>query len=298
MKLLKAAKTTPAAWVAKVPVRAWVAKVPRWGWAGLVIILILLLILLGYSDSASGWTGFREEIRYRSEYLEDKRAKTLWDWIGLLIVPVVLAIGGYWLTQHRECLSREVERNRLREEALHNYLDRMAELMLEKGLQTSGPEDVVQNIARARTSAVLRGLDGVRKGILLRFLRESELIINEKAVVGLYGMDLRRANLVKANFRRSDLRGTDLRGANLFKADLFKADLAKADLTGANLVKADLTGVNLTGTNLTRADLTGANLSESYGLAPYQLRSAMGDAKTKLPARLTRPESWSKPAAM
>ena len=206
MKLPEAAKTTRRAWGAKVPIRAWMAKVPRWGWAASVVILLLVLIGLGYSDSASGWTGFREGFRYRSESSEYKRVKTLWDWMELLRVPAVLAIGGYWFTQRRESLSREVERDRLREQALHHYLDRMAELMLEKGLQTSGPEDVVRDAARARTSMVLRRLDGARKGVLLRFLQESKLIVKEKAAVSLHEVDLRRADLRRADLRSSDLR--------------------------------------------------------------------------------------------
>ena len=215
----------------------------------------------------------------------------------LLLVPAVLAIGGYWFTQRRESRSREVERDRLREQALHNYLDRMAELMLEKGLQTSGPEDVVRDVARARTSMVLRRLDGDRKGVLLRFLQESKLIVKDKAAVSLHEVDLRRADLRRADLRSSDLRWTDLRGASLVKANLFKASLLKADLRGADLRGADLTEADLTEADLAGTNLRGANLRESYGLALYQLRSSMGDANTKLPRGLVRPGSWSEPAA-
>src|SRR5262249_55754492 len=161
----------------------------------------------------------------------------------------------------------------LREQALHNYLDHMAELMLEKGLQASGPEDVVRDVARARTSMVLRRLDGDRKGVLLRFLQESKLIVKDKAAVSLHEVDLRRADL-----RSSDLRWTDLRGASLVKANLFKASLLKADLRGADLRGADLTEADLTEADLAGTNLRGANLRESYGLALYQLRSSMGDA--------------------
>src|SRR5262249_24600345 len=111
------------------------------------------------------WTGFGEYTRPKVENQEYLRAKTLWDWLGLLSVPGTLALVAYLLNQRRESLTRDVEQNRLREDALRHYLDRMAELMLEKGLQTSGPEDVVQVVARARTATALRGLDGARKGV-------------------------------------------------------------------------------------------------------------------------------------
>jgi len=36
---------------------------------------------------------------------EQSSAKTLWDWLQLLIVPIILAIGGFWLNQMQK--SRE-----------------------------------------------------------------------------------------------------------------------------------------------------------------------------------------------
>jgi hypothetical protein len=93
MKFLEPAKTT---------LRAWVAKVPRWGWSVLAAMVALLVVLWGYRFS---WTGFSEDSWRKRDFLEYRRAKTLWDWMGLLIVPVVLAVGGYWFTQRREDLS-------------------------------------------------------------------------------------------------------------------------------------------------------------------------------------------------
>ena len=45
----------------------------------------------------------------------------------------------------------------------------MSELLFEKGLRESEPEDEVQIIARARTLTVLAGLDADRKGNLSSF---------------------------------------------------------------------------------------------------------------------------------
>ena len=57
-----------------------------------------------------------------------------------------------------------------RETALQTYIDKMSELLLEKHLRTSQPEEEVRKIARVRTLTVLRGLDANRKGSVLQFL--------------------------------------------------------------------------------------------------------------------------------
>ena len=59
-------------------------------WAVGIVIALVVLILIGY---AFLWTGFG-----RSKVKGDVQpVKTLWDWLSLLVIPIVLAIGGYWL---------------------------------------------------------------------------------------------------------------------------------------------------------------------------------------------------------
>ena len=63
-------------------------------WAASIVgvVAVLLLIRLGY---AYRWTGFGQ---YKVNG-EVQPFKTLWDWLDLLIVPIVLAIGGYLFTR-------------------------------------------------------------------------------------------------------------------------------------------------------------------------------------------------------
>ncbi|WP_327296904.1 MULTISPECIES: pentapeptide repeat-containing protein [unclassified Streptomyces] len=89
--------------------------------------------------------------------------------------------------------------------------------------------------------------------------------------------NLRGADLMGARLRGADLHGATLRGACLIAADLTSADLRLADLIGADLRDADLTG----------ADLTGC-----FFLTQPQLNAAKGDATTRLPRSLTRPDHW------
>lgn len=83
----------------------------------------------------------------------------LWNWLELLIVPVALAIGGFWLNRvqtERERKAQEAQRerelkiedNRSQDAALEAYLDRMDEL-LERNLRGSQKGDDVRVSARA-----------------------------------------------------------------------------------------------------------------------------------------------------
>jgi uncharacterized protein YjbI with pentapeptide repeats len=161
-----------------------------------------------------------------------------------------------WYAQHE----RDLEAQRFQETAFQTYLDRMTELLLEKGLRRSKPGDEVRDIARARTLTALRGLDGPHKGILVRFLHESELIKN-KGIIDLRGANLRGADLHQAKLNGVDLSGVDLSGADLSEADLRGANLEGAVIIVANLSETDLQGANLSGVNLTEAVMNGANFS-------------------------------------
>lgn len=109
--------------------------------------------------------------------------KTLWDWMELLLVPLVLAIGGWWLNKsQQESERKQAEKNRQEErlvarerreqETLEAYFDRMTQLMLEGQLrEKAGVEEgsEVKTIARARTLAVLKNLGPERKGKVIEF---------------------------------------------------------------------------------------------------------------------------------
>jgi hypothetical protein len=94
---------------------------------------------------------------------------------------------------------------------------------------------------------------------------------------GYGGRDLGGADLIGKSLRGADLTGADLSGAYLIRADLRDADARMADLRGA-----DLRG----------ADLRGADLSTSVFLTRFQVGSANGDDRTKLPKALDRPAHW------
>ena len=109
--------------------------------------------------------------------------------------------------------------------------------------------------------------------------------------------DLRRANLDFADLQgallaESNLHGTLLIGAKLQRASLAGANLLAAVLVGSNLQKVTMAKTKFHGALLWKADLRGADLSEATGLTSQQLELTKGNADTKLPAGVERPEHW------
>lgn len=197
-------------------------------------------------------------------------AKTLWDWMQLLIIPLLLAGGAFFLNRSERNTEREIATDRQREDALQAYLDRMADLLLKDKLGSTKKREV-RDVARTRTLTVLRSLDKKRKGFVLRFLYEAGLI-SHKPIINLDRADLRGAYLAGADLKGANLTGAFLseaflEGVDLSEAKLNKVSLNKAFLGGANLSEADLTEAYLAEANLVGADLTGAKILE------WQLKS-------------------------
>lgn len=202
--------------------------------------------------------------------------KTFWDWMELLIIPAVLAISAFLFNRSERKSEQKIASERFQEEVLQEYLDRMTELLLEKGLLTSEPESEVRVAARAQTLTTFRILDGKRKGVILKFLSDAKLIEKEAPKVFLEGSDISEADLVGATLYETALYKANMQRADLSHALLCKSWLVETDLREAILSEADLRSVNLSGANLSKAilhkallvdailidaDLTKANLS-------------------------------------
>jgi len=251
------------------------------GWILLgVFLLAVVIVLAALATTGIVQTGFGE---YTPPTPYTQRAKTLWDWMGLCLVPLGLALVTALFTWATTRQGR-IEAERAREATLQTYLDRMAELGRE-GLRESMPDDIKRSTARAQTLAALRQLDGERKGLVLEFLHESGLVggtqeegkERREAVVDLRQADLSQADLSQADLSRANLRGANLRGANLSRANLCDADLHEADLTGADLSRADLTGANVIAAYLTGANLRHARLPTAYETASTLKGATMPD---------------------
>ncbi len=224
-------------------------------------IVIIFLILPGYNYA---WTGFNSETD----------PKTLWDWLELLIIPFVLAVGGYYLAKSEREEDREIAKqeretdleialNRQEELQVQNYLDRMSELLIDKDLLNSEKEEII-NIAKARTTTILKSItDKTRQATIIQFLRASNLLETDQKIQLLKNAYLSGADLNGVNLSRANLLGTNLREANLSEAILSEADLSKANLMGARLISTYLWRADLKKAYLSKADLKKAYLSKA-----------------------------------
>jgi uncharacterized protein YjbI with pentapeptide repeats len=262
--------------------RLWWQQIRTRPVASVLIVLLIMVIVLsviGYIFNWD-WVGLGPYISSPHPNGSNfQRGKTLWDWLQLLIIPAVLAVGGFIINltisrgereaaEKRAETEREIASDNQREAALQAYLDSMSELLLHENLRNSGAVDKVRDIARVRTLTALPRLDPKRKGSVLLFLAESGLIGIDDPIINLYRADLSRVQLYKPWLEEVNLQETNLSEADLYEADLFAANLSKADLSEAHLVGAKLYWVNLREADLRRADLhradlNGANLSEA-----------------------------------
>jgi hypothetical protein len=205
--------------------------------------------------------------------IERNDGKTVWDWFGLIGVPMTLAVLGIWFqSQEQKRASRDAEEQRRlateesKEETLQRYLDRVSQLLIEKDLIRQSMvvhnpiAESASDVIRARTLSVLRSFsqDGERKGSVIFFLIETDVL--HKLKVSLSDSQLAGAKLAAGNLSEADLAGADLTQAYLKYTDLSKADLGAANLTEANLAEANLRAANLSGANLSGANLSGAKL--------------------------------------
>jgi uncharacterized protein YjbI with pentapeptide repeats len=215
------------------------------------------------------------------------RGKTVWDWMALLIVPLVLVVIGLVFTMLQDArqqdlenqraeAERELAEQRAQDEALQAYLDQMSELILERNLLESEAGDPTYTLAQARTSTVILRLDAEHNESVTRFLSDSGLAVRGKASAKLLeGIVLSHATLSDADLRHANLSRTDLSDANLRDANLRDADLRGANLSDADLSRADLSFADLSNTtNLFGADLSGANLYGATGWTEDHLSTA------------------------
>jgi uncharacterized protein YjbI with pentapeptide repeats len=250
------------------------------------------------------------------------QGKTVWDWLQLLIVPLMLALITVVFTWQQNVRQNELEDQRVREaqkienrraaaerelaeeraqdEALQAYLDQMSTLMLEKDLRNSGTDSEVSTLARARTLSVLRRVDTSHKDEIMQFLLEAGLVQQEKyfregapvyrgPVILLHGANLGDTDLEFASLFMAVLTEADLSGANLRRALLQGAHLYRADLTNAKLIQADLTNVNLI-----EADLSGADLSDAEGITNEELEQQSSSLEGATMPNGQKYEDWLK----
>lgn len=268
--------------------------------------LIIMVIPAGiiaisiWADWLPEWTGIST---YESQTTEQAgsstttqttivRGKTLWDFMELLIVPMVLAGSAIWFDKRMREVEQKATEEQLQEEVLQTYFDRMSELSLNHNLYKAEKNSGVRFIARARTLHIFQRLDGHRKGMVLSFLYSLDLIcckmgsnwqIETYPIIGLTGADLSEISIPGGALTSAILRKVYLENVYLSEADLYGVDLSEAvlniswlddaDLRNAKLCGASLETTILAGARFDGADLSGANLRNAV-VTPEQLSKA------------------------
>jgi uncharacterized protein YjbI with pentapeptide repeats len=217
-----------------------------------------------------------------------------WDWLDLLIVPVVVALATLWFNREQRKRELQLQELRARDAALQAYLDNMSELLTDKDqpLHRASPNEPLSAVAQAQTLTVLNRLDsphasnsprtvragaGVQpvnhKGQVLVFLYKAGLINIEGGPrinlswANLNGLLLVQPDMPQACLRQTILNeaylGANLAGGDLSEATLDNAIVARADLSEVTLNKAKLHQALVIEANLSKANLSEANLSNA-----------------------------------
>lgn len=249
------------------------------------------LAVMRLSGQLSPDTGQPRHIKKSKWGLSDK---TLWDWLQLLVVPIVLAGITFGLGLEQSRINDEnnqkqhntdiqIATDQQQQTLLQGYLDYITSLILGVNTGKDSPTlinaqlgDEISQVARAHTLVTVARLDPKRKGFLLRFLYDAKLINKSHVLIDLYGADLSGADLSNVNLAGVDLNGVNLIGANLEGVNLSEASLNgtlldEAKLHYANLFKASLSNLTVRITDetiishayLRNADLRAVDLSDA-----------------------------------
>jgi uncharacterized protein YjbI with pentapeptide repeats len=260
------------------------------------------------------WKPEREQKEETKQSRWGFRGKTVWDWLDLLLVPLVVGIVAAGLTawfnvqqdapqndieNQRAKAERKLAEQRAQEDALQAYLDQMSTLLLARDLRSSTEDNATEDskeartLARARTLTVLRRLYPSRKKQVMQFLLEANLVKSadeSDPVIILEAADFKDTNMPGTNLSYvdltyADLRYADLRYADLVKANLGDANLSHADLNRAHLIDAYLSddaNLSVNGRDLSNsledADLKGTNLSHANLSGAYLRGANLSDA--------------------
>jgi len=251
--------------------------------AGVVVAALVRMTFDGYYMP---WTGFGE---YVSPSGSVERAKTLWDWLGLLLLP-------FAVTGSSVALAIAIKRLKRGNAAMVG--EEVGRLLAQLGLDKRGSMGEIQSTVDSL--AAEPAIDGEmpdqldQEGILQGYLdRISGLLLERELQASKAGASVRQlaraltlatlgrldgfrkgvllqflyaADLISVDTAAKDL---ELQGEredasqpiiDLRQADLRDAMLQDANLAGCSLREVEMSRANLQGSDLSSSDLQGANL--------------------------------------
>ncbi|WP_020412912.1 pentapeptide repeat-containing protein [Microbulbifer variabilis] len=188
--------------------------------------------------------------------------RSLWDWLQLLIVPVVLLIGGWYLSDLIERRQEKSEDKKYQRTELRHYLDAMNKLLVDYDLKcvdyafseycislSDKDKERVNSAyqsAMAMTASVIHILDGPLNSLVLSYL--SKIKIKKLITDG------------------DVFRGLSLKKAKLFRLKLDNINLSDADLSQINMYTSSLNSGNLSKVNFSRAVISDTTFNDALFL--------------------------------
>jgi hypothetical protein len=282
--------------------RLWtvLAALPYMMPVGFLLLLAagITLVAVGAYTREWEWTGFL--------------GKTLWDWMKLLIVPIILALGGLLITQMdrlNNARAQRLDRERL-ELDRRQAADRLEQDRVQTQAQLQNAQEELRLTRQGQTTE--------------RFAHGIEQLGSEKLEIKLGGIyALERTAQEERNYhwpvmeiltsyvRRHAARKPDKesresaatpepdiqaildvigRRSEYHRTDK-QVEYGTIELNNTDLYRADLQAASLQ-----EANLQEANLQRAYGLTKEQIEWTIGSNETELPEDLNPPELWSKSA--
>jgi uncharacterized protein YjbI with pentapeptide repeats len=288
-----------------------------------VIVVLPILYTRGYMQQLPLWTGLHysqdfkpslkgfglkgyEKVQIVEENPESQTkkqtityelqsGKTLWDWVQLLFIPVMLAFVAFAFNVSQASTNQQLQQQSKQEQVVDTYLNQMSNLLLQNHLHDSQPGDPIRAIAQATTLTALDRLDGEHKNIIILFLYRADILKyhyykhnetecgdpkvlkkqfpDENPIITLSQGNIDGVTINDLKLSCIDLHNMDLERSNfstslLDRADLglslaTNADFSYASMKSANLYYLDLSDANLQGALLQYANMRGVCLSHA-----------------------------------
>lgn len=253
-----------------------------------ILFLLFLVVLVGLIRNTSfDWRPYNNEF-------QEARDPTLWDFLELFIIPIILTVGGLLYegisrkrerdrekeervlekerrnledrrnqeeAERRDKLRESTDRERYQHANLSEFMDRIEALYGSKGERLFDVDEPTRATARARIKHVLHQADMKRKQYVIDFLLDSKLALvtdeRDKKHSLLEGFSLEETDFCGLKMNRFDLTGVNLEGSRFeLSPDLNGVEMP-ADLSGACLSTANISKVNFSGALLSDANLSG-----------------------------------------
>lgn len=157
----------------------------------LIISLLYLILLLSINPSlAPSWFGIYEDpipLNMPGNYIIiHQQSKTLWDWLQLLLVPIILILGGFWLNRSESRHSLEmqksindtnlsIEKERFEDGILNSYINDIAQMIINSDTAKLRTNRIMA-VYKIKTLTTLNRLNSERRNYLIQFLVDSKML--------------------------------------------------------------------------------------------------------------------------